>query len=73
MNVWDKVFQPGALAPSLDDRFTAEEVQRLTALRQRVNVQPMHLDLGIDVRRLEFARWLVEHGRLGEEMSRAEL
>ncbi len=69
MGVWDKVVRPGAFAPRLDDRFTAEQVQRLTALRQRLALQPVHLDLGIDARRLEFARWLVEHGRLGEEIS----
>jgi len=66
MNVWDTVFRPDAIASYLDDRFTAEEVQRLTALRQRVASQPVQLDLGIDAGRLEFARWLVEQGRLSE-------
>jgi len=66
MGVWDKVVRPGAFAPRLDDHFTAEEARRLMVLRQRLASQPVHLDLGIDARRLEFARWLVEHGRLGE-------
>jgi hypothetical protein len=66
MNPWDKLVSPGAFAPRLDDHFTAEEAQRLNALRQRVVSQPVHLDLGFDARRLEFARWLVEQGRLSE-------
>jgi hypothetical protein len=69
MNLWDKVVWPGTVVPRLDDRFTAEEAQRLTALRQQVVSQPVHLDLGIDVRRLEFARWLVEQGHLSEAIA----
>jgi hypothetical protein len=45
---------------------TTEEVERLTNLRERIALQPVHLDLEIAARRLEFARWLVEHGRMDE-------
>jgi hypothetical protein len=50
----------------LGDEFTPEEKARLTALRQRYLIHPEYRELGIDSRRLEFARWLVAHGRLDE-------
>ena len=43
-----------------------KEALRLTALRERFGGQPEYLELDINERRLQFARWLVEHGRLGE-------
>lgn len=51
-----------------DDDFTAEEKERLLALCQHFSSHPEYLELGIDERRLTFARWLVEHGRLSEEL-----
>jgi hypothetical protein len=69
MGLWDYVIRRDASTPTLDDRFTTEEIRRLTALWQQLAVQPAHVDLGFEVRRLEFARWLVEHGHLGEEIS----
>jgi hypothetical protein len=47
--------------------FTAAQVMRLVALRHRVRVRPDATDT-IDARRLAFARWLVEHGHLSEEL-----
>lgn len=46
--------------------FTAEEVARLCALRRHFQAHPDHGDADAAVRRLEFARWLVQHGRLSE-------
>jgi hypothetical protein len=48
------------------DRFTAEEERRLTALRRQVEAHPECYSLEINVRRLEFAAWLVERGHLGD-------
>jgi hypothetical protein len=49
--------------------FSAPEAERLLALRRRWPLgdrgdpgRP-----GLDEKRLRFARWLVEHGRLGEQ------
>lgn len=36
-------------------RFTPEEVRRLTALQRRMSLQPVHVDLELDLRRLELA------------------
>jgi hypothetical protein len=37
-------------------------------LRRRAREQPDLLDLPLPVRRLQFARWLVEQGRMGETL-----
>jgi hypothetical protein len=47
--------------------FTRQEVERLAALRQRFHLPGDHFERVIDERRLEFARWLVEHQRLSEQ------
>lgn len=49
-----------------ENRFTAEEWSRLSALRQRIASLPDYRELGSDIRRLEFVRWLVQHGKLSE-------
>ncbi len=46
--------------------FTRKEAERLSELRQRFHLPGEHFERVIDERRLEFARWLVEHQRLGE-------
>lgn len=46
--------------------FTAEELARLSALRQYFQQHPDHGDSQAEIRRLEFARWLVLHGNLSE-------
>jgi hypothetical protein len=52
--------------PALEADFTPDEIARLVALHQQARG---HLDRGdadAAMRRLEFARWLVEHGKLNE-------
>lgn len=46
--------------------FTPEEWARLNALRTNFRSRAEYLERVIDDRRLEFARWLVEHGKLSE-------
>lgn len=53
---------------SHDDDFTPDEKERLLALCQHFSAHPEYLEFGIDERRLTFARWLVEHGRLSENL-----
>ncbi len=50
---------------------TDEELRRLTMLQRRCGYQPVLLELGIDIRRLEFARWLVQRGILNEGVQTA--
>lgn len=51
---------------TLGKNFSAEEVSRLTQLRGTFHVHSEYLERVIDERRLEFARWLLEHGKLSE-------
>ncbi len=46
--------------------FTDDEKMYLTMIQQRCGYQPLLLELGLDIRRLEFARWLVQRGILNE-------
>jgi hypothetical protein len=66
MDLWDKVARVTVSAPKLDGRFTEGEVRRLMALRERLALQPAHVDFELDERQLEFARWLFQHGRLSD-------
>lgn len=50
----------------LDDEFTPEESTRITHLRGQYRSAPVCYKLDINYRRLEFARWLVDHGHLDE-------
>lgn len=60
--------QPEA-AGVTDDDFTPEEKERLLALCQHFSSHPHYLEYGIDERKLTFARWLVEHGKLSEDIN----
>ena len=50
----------------LSRRFSEEEIQRLSALQQLRGERPDVLDRSIQEGRLQFVRWLVQHGRLGQ-------
>lgn len=47
---------------------TMQEMRRLEAYQRRCDYQPICVELGLDPRRLEFARWLVRRGLLSEEL-----
>lgn len=51
--------------------FSVEEFARLTALRDRAQsrIEAEPEELGLDLRRLQFARWLVQTGRLNEMLT----
>ena len=46
--------------------FSQEELARLNALRTNFRSRAEYIERVIDDRRLEFARWLVENGKLSE-------
>jgi uncharacterized membrane protein YeaQ/YmgE (transglycosylase-associated protein family) len=48
-------------------RFSLPEIERLSTLQLRYREQPDSLDMPLDESRLRFARWLVEHGGIGED------
>jgi hypothetical protein len=51
----------------LEGSFTPDELARLVALRQRLQTHPDYADADAAIRRLEFALWLVQHGKLTED------
>jgi hypothetical protein len=55
-------------APVGKATFTPVEFAKLSALRTRLQGRALAVELGLDERRLQFARWLVEHDRLTEEV-----
>jgi hypothetical protein len=50
----------------LDNEFTPEETVRITHLQGQYRTAPVCYRFDINYRRLEFARWLVDHGYLDE-------
>jgi uncharacterized membrane protein YeaQ/YmgE (transglycosylase-associated protein family) len=50
-------------------RFSLPEIESLSALQLRYRERPDSLDMPLDESRLRFARWLVEHGGIGEDDS----
>jgi hypothetical protein len=51
----------------LGNGFTSEEAARLQSLRENFHAQADYLR-ALDERRLEFARWLFEAGKLSEQL-----
>ncbi len=56
------------LPATLGTSFTSEEMARLDALRRNYTNHAEYLERVIDDRRMEFARFLIEHGRLSESL-----
>ena len=49
--------------------FTREEIGRLSRFRQAYGMHKRGEDLSdVDLSRLRFIRWLVEHGKLSEQL-----
>jgi len=51
---------------TLSGDFTSAEVVALTDLRRNFFAHTEYLERVIDERRLEFARWLIQNGKLSE-------
>lgn len=47
---------------------TQEEIARLAKIRARYHSNPRCIEYDLDEPRLDFARWLVEHGWLREDV-----
>ena len=48
--------------------FTPEELANLLALRSDIESRTIDIELDLDERRLQFARWLVDHGKLSDDL-----
>jgi hypothetical protein len=57
-----------ALPTTLSGNFTSAEVDALTDLRRNFFAHTEYLERVIDERRMEFARWLVEHHKLSDDL-----
>lgn len=51
---------------TLGNNFSLDEVTRLTDLRRHFHEHTEYVERVIDERRLEFARWLLDNGKLSE-------
>lgn len=69
---WDRRADSTNRAELLRDVFTEPQLAMLTAFRARVVKYQAREEHGLDERRLEFASWLVAHGRLCEEIEGGE-
>jgi len=57
---------------SLSGDFSAEEVARLSDLRLSFRSHADYLSRVLDNRRLEFARWLLENGKLDDQCQESQ-
>jgi hypothetical protein len=53
-------------------RFSPAEIQCLSLLQLLLRQRPSALDFPLEEPRLQFARWLVEHGQLSEDVGASE-
>lgn len=51
---------------TLSGNFSKDEVAKLNSLRSNFHAHTEYVERVIDERRLEFARWLVENGKISE-------
>lgn len=65
MALWDHIEREKYPAIALEEQFTPEQTASLIALRERLRAGRA-VEFVLDKRRLTFACWLVEHGRIGE-------
>jgi hypothetical protein len=56
---------------TLGDNFSTDEIERLTDLRRNFHAYTEYMERVIDSRRLEFARWLLDNGKISEATSEA--
>jgi len=64
---WEHDTENGGRSAVLEGRFTPEELAKLLALRTLFTNHSPFEELGLDEKRLKFARWLIEHGQLSDE------
>ncbi len=68
MSAQDFQPNPNGTPIVLDGNFTTEEAARLRALRDNLHEHADYQEGSLDERRIAFARWLIETGRLSESV-----
>lgn len=58
------------LAISPHKIFSAGELAKLTQLQDKFRGHPEYVELALDEQRLSFVRWLVDNGRISEELEK---
>jgi hypothetical protein len=56
---------------TLGNNFSTDEVERLIDLRRNFHAHTEYIERVIDSRRLEFARWLLDNGKISEAATEA--
>jgi hypothetical protein len=65
----DPTAQPITAAELLEQGFTPVEIRNLTTLREEWNPAAEQTESMLDWRRIQFAKWLYEHGHYSEEVA----
>jgi hypothetical protein len=70
MYPWESVIHKSVSrveSESARSALTLDEIARLSSMRARYDGRPEYLELGLDERKLTFARWLVTQGKLTDD------
>jgi hypothetical protein len=63
---WEQARERARRSLVVEDALAPEQVNRLSTYRTTLSARAVDIELGLDERRLRFARWLYEHGRISD-------
>lgn len=66
MFAWEQARERARRVVAVEDALAPEQVDRLSTYRSLLAARATDIELGLDERRLRFARWLYEHGRISD-------
>ncbi len=65
---WEQARERARRSLIIEEALAPEQLDRLSTYRAFLAARATDIEMGLDERRLKFARWLYEHGRIGEEL-----
>ncbi len=63
---WEQARERTRRIVTVEDALAPEQVDRLSMYRNQLAARATDIEMGLDDRRLKFARWLYEHGRISD-------